>query len=47
VSEFVHWTVWWEAPTLLWVGPEDQAPECPWGLTSDSYEGHADSPAKR
>ena len=27
---------------MLWVGPEDQAPECPWGLTSVSYEGHAD-----
>jgi hypothetical protein len=42
VGEFVHWKVQWEAPTLLWVGPEDQAPECPWGLTSVSYEGHAD-----
>jgi hypothetical protein len=42
VGEYVHWQVQWEAPTLLWVGPEDQAPECPWGLTSVSYEGHAD-----
>jgi len=42
VGEYVHWQVKWEAPTLLWVGPEEQAPECPWGLTSVAYEGHAD-----
>ena len=42
VGEYVHWQLPWEAPTLLWVGPEDQAPECPWGSTSISYEGRPD-----
>ena len=42
VGEFVHWTLPWETPTLLWVGPEDQAPECPLGPKSISYKGHAD-----
>jgi hypothetical protein len=42
VGEFAHWKFPWETPTLLWVGPEDQAPECPRGPTTISYEGHAD-----
>ncbi|MEO5729741.1 MAG: hypothetical protein ABI134_02830, partial [Byssovorax sp.] len=42
VGEFVHWKFPWETPTLLWVGSEDQAPECPQGPTTISYEGHAD-----
>ena len=42
VGEFAHWQLPWETPTLLWVGPEDQAPECPRGPTTISYEGHAD-----
>ena len=42
VGEYVHWQFPWEEPTLLWFGPEDQAPECPSGPTSISFEGHAD-----
>ena len=42
VGEFVHWQSGWDAPSLLWIGPEDQAPECPLGLTSVSYEGRDD-----
>ena len=41
-GEFVHWSVKWASPTLLWIGAEDQAPECPFGPTTRSYEGHAD-----
>jgi hypothetical protein len=42
VGEFVHWKLPWEPPTLLWVGSEDQAPECPLGGTTVSYEGRTD-----
>jgi hypothetical protein len=42
VGEYAHWRLPWEGPTLLWIGPEDQAPECPRGPTTLSYEGHAD-----
>ncbi len=42
VGKFAHWTFQWEQPTLLWIGPEDQAPECPRGPTTVSYEGRTD-----
>jgi hypothetical protein len=42
VGEFVHWQHGWESPSWLWIGPEDQAPECPLGSVTISYEGHAD-----
>ena len=42
VGEFAHWSYLWESPTLLWIGPEDQAPGCPRGPTTISYEGHTD-----
>jgi hypothetical protein len=42
VGEYAHWSFLWESPTLLWIGPEDQAPECPQGSTTISYEGHDD-----
>jgi hypothetical protein len=41
-GEYVHWKLPWEAPTLLWIGAADEAPECPLGPTTISYEGHAD-----
>ena len=42
VGKFAHWSFQWEQPTLLWIGPEDQAPECPRGPTTVSYEGRTD-----
>jgi hypothetical protein len=42
VGEFVHWEHFWDSPSWLWIGPEDQAPECPLGSVTISYEGHAD-----
>ena len=42
VGEFVHWEHEWESPSLVWIGAEDQAPECPLGPDTISYEGHAD-----
>jgi hypothetical protein len=40
VGDFLHWSIRWEDPTLLWFGPADQVPECPRGPTTISYEGH-------
>lgn len=42
VGEYAHWSFQWESPTLLWIGPEEQAPECPRGPTTVSYEGRTD-----
>ncbi len=42
IGEFVHWAHGWESPSWLWIGPEDQAPECPLGSGTISYEAHAD-----
>src|SRR4051812_26739271 len=42
VGQYAHWLLPWQPPTLLWFGPPDQAPECPLGPTTLSYEGHAD-----
>ncbi len=42
VGQYVHWSIKWASPTLLWIGAEDQAPECPFGPESISYEGHTD-----
>lgn len=42
VGEFVHWSIKWEPPTLLWVGPAEQVPECPRGQTTISYEAKTD-----
>jgi hypothetical protein len=42
IGEFVHWQSGWDAPSLVWIGPEDQAPECPQGPTTISYEGRTD-----
>ena len=41
-GEYVHVPVQWAGPTLLWIGPEEQAPECPYGPMTTDYEGHAD-----
>ena len=41
-GETVHVPLGWDGPTRLWIGPEDQAPECPHGPAAMSYEGHAD-----
>src|SRR5512132_3046521 len=41
-GQYVHWKLPWQQPTLLWIGPEEQAPECPRGSTTISYEGHTD-----
>ena len=41
-GQFAHWSHGWESPSWVWMGPEDQAPECPQGPTSISYEGRAD-----
>ncbi len=40
VGEFVHYPTRWDSPTLLWFGPEEQAPECPLGPITTGYEGH-------
>ncbi|WP_437478909.1 hypothetical protein WME75_31365 [Sorangium sp. So ce1014] len=32
----------WSEPVLLWIGPPDQAPDCPAAAPSIGYEGHAD-----
>ncbi|WP_437660129.1 hypothetical protein [Sorangium sp. So ce1182] len=32
----------WSEPALLWIGPPDQAPDCPASAPSVGYEGHAD-----
>ena len=42
VGEFVHWSVGWADPMLLWFGPEDQAPNCPGGPMTTAYEGRTD-----
>lgn len=42
VGEYAHWSYLWESPTLLWIGPEDQAPVCPQGQTTISFDGHTD-----
>ncbi len=42
VGEYVHYPIQWASPTLLWFGPEEQAPECPLGPVTTTYEGHAD-----
>ncbi|MEO5727126.1 MAG: hypothetical protein ABI134_02960 [Byssovorax sp.] len=39
---YAHWGALWAAPSLLWMGPEDQAPECPLGPESVAYEGRTD-----
>ncbi|MGK3991654.1 hypothetical protein [Sorangium sp. So ce1024] len=31
----------WSEPALLWIGPPDQAPDCPAAAPSIGYEGHA------
>ena len=41
-GEYVHWRSGWDSPSWLWIGPEDQAPECPFGPASVSYEGRTD-----
>ncbi len=41
-DQVVHWWLGWDSPTWLWIGPEAQAPECPRGSATLSYEGHAD-----
>lgn len=41
-GEAVHVSLGWDGPSRLWFGPEEQAPECPYGPASISYEGHAD-----
>ncbi len=41
-GEAVRVSLGWHGPTRLWVGPEEEAPECPYGAESTSYEGHAD-----
>jgi hypothetical protein len=42
VGELEHYALHWASPTLLWFGPEGQAPECPQGPKTMSYEGHTD-----
>lgn len=42
VGEFVHWSAQWEPPMVLWVGTEEQAPECPKGPATIAYQGRAD-----
>jgi hypothetical protein len=42
VGKYAHWSFQWESPTLLWIGPEEEAPECPRGPTTVSYEGYTD-----
>ena len=42
VGTYAHWGALWAAPSLLWIGPEDQAPECPLGPETVAYEGRAD-----
>ncbi len=42
VGAYAHWRLPWEPPTMLWFGPPDQAPECPRGPATISYEGYAD-----
>src|SRR5689334_3117934 len=42
VGKYAHWELPWVQPTLLWFGPPDQAPECPLGSETVSYEGYAD-----
>ncbi len=42
VGDFVHWPAIWADPTLLWIGAEEQAPECPRGPLTISYEGRTD-----
>jgi hypothetical protein len=41
-GELVRLPLGWVGPTRLWFGPEDQAPDCPLGPLSISYEGHTD-----
>ncbi len=42
VGQFTHWEYGWDSPSWLWIGPEDQAPECPLGSATIAYEGHTD-----
>ena len=42
VGDYIHWQNGWDAPSLLWIGPEDQAPECPLGPMTIGYEGRTD-----
>jgi len=42
VGDYVHWSIKWEPPTLLWFGPADKVPECPRGQTTISYEAQTD-----
>lgn len=41
-GEYVHLPFFWDGPTLLWFGKEEQAPECPHGPMTTDYEGHTD-----
>ena len=41
-GEYVHLPFFWDGPTLLWFGKEEQAPECPYGPMTTDYEGHTD-----
>src|SRR5512132_2024726 len=42
IGQFSHWSHGWDSPSWVWIGPEEQAPECPQGPTSVAYEGRAD-----
>lgn len=42
VGKFVHWHHSWDSPSWVWIGVEDQAPECPLGPGTLSYEGRTD-----
>jgi hypothetical protein len=42
VGESVHWKYGWDSPSLVWIGPEEKAPECPQGPASIAYEGRTD-----
>lgn len=42
IGECLPIPAFWQGPTLLWVGPAGQAPECPTGPTGIFWEGHAD-----
>lgn len=41
-GQFAHWSHGWDSPSWVWIGPEEQAPECLYGPASVSYEGRAD-----
>lgn len=47
VGEYVHYGLQWASPTLLWFGPEGQAPECPQGpKTRSTTARRTDPPSK-